>query len=120
MLRLRLESESTKVCNVEAGTLQTCEAGTNLKGVKVSDKTTDCDLTLESADTEVCPTGTALVGVAVPHDGNPTTVPDVCNLSKLDKCISGDLTGALVTDTDGNTFFDNIPDVQEKSVISRG
>ena len=46
-------SDLTKVCNVEAGTLETCDAGTDLKGVKVSDKTSDCNIfaicTAESA-----------------------------------------------------------------------
>ena len=74
-----------------------------------------CDISLSDVELETCPTGTALVDVAVPDDNNPLTFPDVCNLSKLDKCISGDLAGAFVTDTDGNTFFDTtLPDEQEK------
>ena len=107
-------SDLTKICNVEAGTSQTCGPGTDLEGVLVTNPITDCDLTLDNVEEETCPTGTALVGVAVPDDGDPTTVPDVCNLAGLDKCISGDLTGAFVTDTDGNTFFDTtLPDTQE-------
>ena len=35
---LRLD-QITKVCNVEPGTLEICDPGTDLQGVKVSDKT---------------------------------------------------------------------------------
>ena len=94
---------------------------TDLAGIIVNNTDDDpngqeeaCEISLDDVELETCPTGTALVGVAVPDNGDPNTAPAVCNLAGLDRCISGDLTGAFVTDTDSNTVFDTTtPDTQE-------
>ena len=106
-------TELTEVCSLPDAMV--CGADTDLEGVVVSEAPTDCFL-------NTCPLGTPLAGVVLnitefQNDDSPADgTPDVCTIQGLDKCISGDLAGHFVMDTDMNTVFDDIlPDVQEDS-----
>ena len=82
-------SNLQKVCNVGTDTLETCDAGTDLEGVFVSNPATDCDLPVDNEELETCPAGTALAGVAVPDNGDPNTAPAACNARGLEICPAG-------------------------------
>ena len=105
------------ICTVDG--LEKCPAGTDLEGVFAmgdGDLTTtvpdDAMLAAACADTsQICPTGTALAGVAVDvnaDDSNPADgIPDICLLDGFEKCPAGsDLAGQFAMgdgDLDTNT-----------------
>ena len=79
------------VCNLEeAQNAEVCDDGTQLEGILVNNTDAIID-GLEAACNpfELCPTGTALAGVAVLDDGDPNTLPAACSARGLEICPVG-------------------------------
>ena len=74
---LTTTTELVPLCNLPEA--EVCDDGTQLEGILVNNTDAIVDGMEAACDPfEICPANTALAGVAVLDDGDPTTVPPTC------------------------------------------